>query len=227
MGQLLATMKATLATLGSTFDALGEQAARVAGLGQAAETSQQINELREQLQERGRVQERRIDEIREMLHGVLLGDDIARHVKHEVEREIQRRVKLRVSEILRRQAEDRISPILEQARENQTQLFGLQTGLKNSDARRSNSAIASHQLSSPLTPIVRADGQLPLNFPKDMPELLGQSAESARQLLEHYEIPCTPQESREMHLNRFMSHIGVGFHMVPVPAKHPPLVLKI
>ena len=45
LNELLATMKQTLGSLGATFDTLGQQTARVAAIGPALETANQVQQV--------------------------------------------------------------------------------------------------------------------------------------------------------------------------------------
>ncbi|EJD40258.1 hypothetical protein AURDEDRAFT_115906 [Auricularia subglabra TFB-10046 SS5] len=217
--ELLGTMRETLSALGTTFDHLGEQTARVARLGPAIDTAHQINQLRRQLQRQEAKQEERMREVEVLLRDVLksqIAEHLSGAVRNMVRDGIQKRVKERVAEELSKQVPAQLK---DQLAEHKKQLEDVRHGLFNSEARRANALLRSSHLTEPLHPLLTPGGAPSPIFPKDLATLFGATTSTARALLKEHGLPDPREdETRERMLNRFMSHIGVAFQMVPAPS---------
>jgi len=215
--ELVDTMRHTLGALGQTFDALGEQTARVAGLGPAIDSAHQVHHLRRQLQLQERKQEERIQEVKVLLRDVLK-DQIADHLRGHVYQMIREQIQGQVAEQVAIQLGEQIPASLkEQVRDHRKQIEDVRKSLFNSEARRANALLRSNHLTEHLHPLLRPNGETCAIFPKDLASLFACTAASAKQLVADYELPEAEGDSRERNLNRFMAHIGVAFQMVPAP----------
>ncbi|KAF8756441.1 hypothetical protein RHS01_04386 [Rhizoctonia solani] len=207
--QLRQTMQATLGMLGTTFDYLGEQTGRVAQLGPAVEASHQIHQLRRQVHAQDRKQEERMQEIKSLLQDVLK-DQIAEHLRAHVFEMIREKVEEYVADKVREQA-----------------LGRSQAMLNNSEARRANATLRNHgsAIREPLHALLMTDGNVSDLWPADLAQLFGYSNDTAKRLLDDYELTYASDDPTERMLNKFMAHIGVGFQMVP-PQRRPPLQIS-
>ncbi|KAF8740527.1 hypothetical protein RHS02_04508, partial [Rhizoctonia solani] len=244
--QLRQTMQATLGMLGTTFDYLGEQTGRVAQLGPAVEASHQIHQLRRQVHAQGmfllwmipsrvlyfffhldRKQEERMQEIKSLLQDVLK-DQIAEHLRAHVFEMIREKVEEYVADKVREQLQKQIPDALrEQVKDHRRHLAEVKRCLNNSEARRANATLRNHgsAIREPLHALLMTDGNVSDLWPADLAQLFGYSNDTAKRLLDDYELTYASDDPTERMLNKFMAHIGVGFQMVP-PQRRPPLQIS-
>ncbi|CAE6508001.1 unnamed protein product [Rhizoctonia solani] len=95
------------------------------------------------------------------------------------------------------------------------QLFGANATLRNH-----GSAIRE-----PLHPLLMTNGNMSDLWPADLAQLFGYSNDTAKRLLDDYELTYASDDPTERMLNKFMAHIGVGFQMVP-PQRRAPLQIS-
>lgn len=222
--QLRQTMQATLGALGTTFDYLGEQTARVAALGPAVEASHQIHQLRRQVHAQDRKQEERMQEIKSLLQDVLK-EQIAEHLRAHVFEMIREKIEEYVADKVRDQLQKQIPDTLrQQVKEHRKHLAEVKRCLHNSEARRANATLRNHgsAIREPLHSLLMTDGNISELWPADLAQLFGYSNDTAKRLLDDYELTYASDDPTERMLNKFMAHIGVGFQMVP-PQRRPPL----
>ncbi|KAG8684282.1 hypothetical protein FRC09_015492 [Ceratobasidium sp. 395] len=222
--QLRQTMQATMGMLGSTFDYLGEQTARVATLGPAVEASHQIHQLRRQVHAQDRKQEERMQEIKSLLQDVLK-EQIAEHLRAHVFEMIREKVEEHVADKVKAALTQQISEKLrQQVREHRQHLAEVKRCLHNSESRRANATLRNHgsAIREPLHELLMADGNPSELWPQDLAQLFGYSNDTAKRLLDDYELTYAHDDPTERMLNKFMAHIGVGFQMVP-PQRRPPM----
>ncbi|KZT69713.1 hypothetical protein DAEQUDRAFT_726374 [Daedalea quercina L-15889] len=235
VGDLLATMKQTMGTLGNTFDLLGKQTVTVASICPRIEAAREIHSTGEQLKLRQKEQDQRLSGLKEQLAANVkeqrenwLNDKVNKLVSEFVGKEVARRV----DEQLRLQ----ISNDLKEINQYKRRILQVKLKLHNSEARRRNSLLlglpsGEEPLNKVLPPL--ADNQLelplpPILFPTTMQGLLQLNSQQVSSLLNTYKIeectdipagsPLSPGGAlREANLNRFMSFIGVGlFAISPV-----------
>ncbi|QRW25405.1 hypothetical protein RhiXN_07354 [Rhizoctonia solani] len=222
--QLRQTMQATLGMLGTTFDYLGEQTGRVAQLGPAVEASHQIHQLRRQVHAQDRKQEERMQEIKSLLQDVLK-DQIAEHLRAHVFEMIREKVEEYVADKVREQLQKQIPDALrEQVKDHRRHLAEVKRCLNNSEARRANATLRNHgsAIREPLHALLMTDGNVSDLWPADLAQLFD---DTAKRLLDDYELTYASDDPTERMLNKFMAHIGVGFQMVP-PQRRPPLQIS-
>ncbi|KAB5591009.1 THP2 domain containing protein [Ceratobasidium theobromae] len=225
--QLKQTMQATLGVLGTTFDYLGEQTARVAALGPAVEASHQIHQLRRQVHAQDRKQEERMQEIKSLLQDVLK-EQIAEHLRAHVFEMIREKIEEYVADKVRDQLQKQIPEALrQQVKDHRKHLAEVKRCLNNSEARRANATLRNHgsAIREPLHPLLMTDGNMSELWPADLAQLFGYSNDTAKRLLDDYELTYAHDDPTERMLNKFMAHIGVGFQMVP-PQRRPPLQIS-
>ncbi|KAH7334823.1 hypothetical protein B0J17DRAFT_91280 [Rhizoctonia solani] len=225
--QLRQTMQATLGMLGTTFDYLGEQTGRVAQLGPAVEASHQIHQLRRQVHAQDRKQEERMQEIKSLLQDVLK-DQIAEHLRAHVFEMIREKIEEYVADKVREQLQKQIPDALrEQVKDHRRHLAEVKRCLNNSEARRANATLRNHgsAIREPLHPLLMTDGNISDLWPADLAQLFGYSNDTAKRLLDDYELTYASDDPTERMLNKFMAHIGVGFQMVP-PQRRAPLQIS-
>jgi len=212
---LLAMMKNTIATLGQTFETLGEQSAKVATLGPSLDNTQQIQALRRQMRHQDRRQDARIEEVKHVVKNVLK-DQIADEMRPQIGDHVRQEIAMQVREQVSAQLKEHMPISLEeQAADSKKQLAEVRNSLTNSEARRANSTLRSHNLDDPLEEILKTDGSRSELFPQDLKTLFTYDSARARALVRDFGL--TEHESRERNLNRFMAHIGIPFHLIPVP----------
>ncbi|EJD45460.1 hypothetical protein AURDEDRAFT_114090, partial [Auricularia subglabra TFB-10046 SS5] len=219
--ELLQLMKGTLAQLGATFDTLHEQSSRVASLGPAVDSATQIQSLRRQMRAQDKRQEGRIGEVKHLVKDVLK-DQIAEHMRAQIAEQIKEELAAQVRAQVGAQLAARLpGSLAAQTAESKRQLAEVRCSLVNSEARRANSVLRASSLEEPLARVLRpADGAASALYPKDLKSLFAYDAVAAKKLAQDYELPVSDQ--REKNLNRFMSHIGIPFHLIPVPLMDAP-----
>jgi len=225
--QLRQTMQTTLGVLGSTFDYLGEQTARVAALGPAVEASHQIHQLRRQVHAQDRKQEERMQEIKSLLQDVLkeqIAEHLRAHVFEMIREKVEEYVAEKVKDALTRQIPDTLR---KQVSEHRQHLAEVKRCLHNSEARRANATLRNHgsAIREPLHELLMDNGVASELWPNDLAQLFGYSNDTAKRLLDDYELTYAHDDPTERLLNKFMAHIGVGFQMVP-PQRRPPMQIS-
>jgi len=225
--QLRQTMQATLGVLGSTFDYLGEQTARVTALGPAVEASHQIHQLRRQVHAQDRKQEERMQEIKSLLQDVLkeqIAEHLRAHVFEMIREKVEEYVAEKVKDALTRQIPDTLR---QQVREHRQHLAEVKRCLHNSESRRANATLRNHgsAIREPLHELLMDNGTASELWPNDLAQLFGYSNDTAKRLLDDYELTYAHDDPTERLLNKFMAHIGVGFQMVP-PQRRPPMQIS-
>ncbi|KAG8971379.1 hypothetical protein FRB90_010523, partial [Tulasnella sp. 427] len=207
--ELLTMMSATLATL---YD-----------------SAHQIHQLRRQMRSQEKKQDQRINEVK-----IMVKDDlklqVAELLRAQIAEEVRDEIKRQVADEVKEQLKARVPiPIEEQAAESTQQLKDVRTSLINSlavdvdlipdinfrESRRANAILRASNLDDHLAPILKSSGEASKYFPKDLKTLFGYDNETAKKLVLDYDLPAS--ESREKNLNKFMAHMGVQFHLIPVP----------
>lgn len=213
--ELLGMMSTTLATLGKTFDTLTEQSTRVATLGPQLDSAHQIHQLRRQMRAQEKKQDIRINEVKTMVKDELKVQ-VAELLRAQIAEAVRDEIKKQVSDEVQEQLKLRVPvPIEEQAAESTQQLKDVRTSLINSESRRANAILRASNLDDQLAVILKSTGEPSKYFPSDLKTLFGYDNETAKILVQDYELPAS--ESREKNLNKFMAHTGVQFHLIPVP----------
>jgi len=218
--EIMGTMKSMLDTLNATFETLGQQSEKVNGLGTSLDASHQITSLRRQMRSQDKKQDARITEVKHMVREVLK-DQIADHMRSQIEEQIRAEIALQVRHQVAEQLADHLPiPLDVQAEESRKQLNEVRSSLVNSEARRANSALRANNIDDQLHHVLKPDGSKSELFPRDLKMLFGYDVDSAKKLVQDYGLP--EHEVREKNLNRFMSHIGIPFHLIPVPQLENP-----
>ncbi|KAJ7496985.1 hypothetical protein FB451DRAFT_209896 [Mycena latifolia] len=225
VGELVASMKRVVGVLGTTFDSLGEQTARVASLAPALKASEQIKKLQSEIALQIREHEMRVLDTKLLLDEAVkqtLSEELKAHVHDTVAREVKDRVarqlNAQIPETLRRQIKTHKRQILE-----------VQRSLHNSEARQHNSALGPTALADELRPLLRPlpsaeqspstakPGSVPPTpvlisgedntaptasplFPRDLKALFALKSEEAQILVKEYGLgeqaaPITPIQS--------------------------------
>jgi len=213
VNDLLMMMKGTLNTLGSTFDSLGEQSAKVATLGPALDSAHQIHQLRRQMRIQEKHQTARIDDIKYLVQDQLK-IQIAEHMREQIAQQIKAEIAKQVGEQVQKQITTHLPvPLAIQASESQKQLSEVRVSLKNTEARRHNSHLRQTNLDEHLSVMLRPDGTPSEHFPQSLRAVLSYEPDIIRDLVEDYGLVV--DKIREINLNRFMSFCGVPFHLIP------------
>lgn len=214
--ELLGMMKVTLGQLGQTFQTLNEQSAKVSTLGPTLNhASAQIQSMRHQIRKQDKKQEARVQEVKTLIQ-VQLKDQIAKDMKSFISEQIKKETALQVKEQIDVQIKEHIPVTLqEQALQSQKQLIDVRHALMNSEARRTNSNLRTDNLNDTLAIVHRPDGTKSDIYPANLNSLFAYSPEMLSRLLKDYDL--VEHQLREKSLNRFMAHIGIPFHLVPVP----------
>ncbi|EGO26576.1 hypothetical protein SERLADRAFT_414553 [Serpula lacrymans var. lacrymans S7.9] len=236
--ELMANMKATLTTLGRTFDCLGEQTYRISALGPAIQGSHQVSLIRTQLNAQHERQEARMQEVKILLRDVLKAQ-LAQHLNARVDTMVHERIEREVKERVTKQ---------------------VQTNIYNSEARRHNALLGSNTVHEALCPLLRPLRVTTLSdqepkatslrvlayelptpsslFPHNLSALLALSYETTKALVSDYDLDHemsfdtkgseggSEWEHRDMYLSHFMAHIGVPFQVVSASPSHALLTAR-
>ncbi|KAJ7594638.1 hypothetical protein C8J56DRAFT_927266 [Mycena floridula] len=216
VGDLLSSMKKTLVTLETTFTALGQETEQVAALAPSIKTSEQLIDLRCDLDAQIQKQQSDIENVKRLLEikvkAAMEGEIRARMKKKILESiAVKERVKLQLS----RGIPDHLR---QQANQHKEQILEIKTHLHNSEARRYNSQLQSSSkdhLRPLLRPVSALDtpSESPL-FPSNVADLFRMSEHDARQLVEEYGIEDAGRD--DSNINKFISHIGLSYQLVDV-----------
>ncbi|CCM00157.1 uncharacterized protein FIBRA_02185 [Fibroporia radiculosa] len=233
---LLGCMKSTLSVLGATFDSLSAQTVKVTELVPTIGALHQIEGVRAQFDEQKKVQEERMQAVKEQIADEMknlvrtrlkdqVGVIVRAVVKREVASRVQKQLQLHIPGTLKEELEEYKRHVIEVKR-----------SLHNAEAKRHNALIRSASLDEPLHPLLRpleqVQGSRPAydlepptasrSFPRDIEMLIKSPHNVVKELLRDYGLvePTkrkgeTQHGSREEDINRFMSFIGVGFQLVP------------
>ncbi|KAJ6497742.1 hypothetical protein C8R45DRAFT_138091 [Mycena sanguinolenta] len=218
VGELVAAMKRVVGVLGTTFDALGAQTARVAELGPALKAAEHIKQLRAHLAEVIQRSDAQAAEVQTWLQEAVkqtLSDEVKAHIRATVAREVNERVAYQLNE----QIPDRLR---QQIKSHKRQILEVQRSLHNSEARQHNSALGVDALTVQLRPLLRPlasaeQSPMPLPwtpvlvpmleeeapptpsplFPRDLKALFALNSEDAEVLVRDYGLggeapPVTP-----------------------------------
>ncbi|KAF9812300.1 hypothetical protein IEO21_06242 [Rhodonia placenta] len=238
--ELLHAFKATLGTLGSTIDILGEQPERLSEVSQAIDAEHQIRVVREQVEQQHGAQEEEMQKVKKF---------VSDEVKAQVRDALRAQVNRIVSGIVQKEITKRIqaqlavqipSKLREDAREFKQKLLEAKINLHNSEARRMNALVPSTALDEPLGKLLRpssassrgmqgaAQGIIDLPtpsplFPANASALINLKHDDLRRLLHEYQLTearpiaqgkpspgLLRQDLKEQDINTFLSFIGVG-----------------
>ncbi|EPS93895.1 hypothetical protein FOMPIDRAFT_101378 [Fomitopsis schrenkii] len=233
---LFSTMKQTLTTLGNTFDALGKQTVTVASISPRVAAARELQRTGEQLRERQRRQEARVEELKKALstnvkdQQELLNKKADELVAEFVGKEVPSRVEKELTALIS-------IDIKQQLTDYKRRILEVKVNLHNSEARRKNALLLGlspgTEPLTPLLPPLAADKmklpEHPALFPKTVGSLFQLNTVQLSALLKEYRIEeCTEVEAasplspsvatREENLNRLMSFIGVGLFIPPLSA---------
>ncbi|KAF8526065.1 hypothetical protein BU17DRAFT_83579 [Hysterangium stoloniferum] len=213
--ELLVMMKSTLGTLGATFETLGEQSNRIQEMGPSVDSAHQLASLRRQIRHQDKKQDARVMEVKYMIKDVLK-DHIANDMRAQIEEQIRAEIALQVKQEVAAQIVEHLPVSLhEQAEQSKRQLVDVKQSLVNSEARRHNSTLRASNLDDPLSQVLKPDGTQSEFFPTDLRTLFAYDAANAQKLV--HDFGLQEHEARERNLNRFMSYIGIPFHLIPIP----------
>ncbi|KDQ20206.1 hypothetical protein BOTBODRAFT_27619 [Botryobasidium botryosum FD-172 SS1] len=214
VNQMVSTMKHTLASLGVTYDSLGESKARATLLGPALDQWHRLQKRSREIERLDRAQEEEINQLNVLIRNTLLQsimDHIAGHVNKHVERIMETEVPLLVKQEL---AAALPESLLNDVHEHKKELQQVQRALYNSEARLANSLIRSHNIYDALQPLKKKDGSISPHFPPDVPALLAVDDATAKNLLAEYDLP-SKEETRERSLTKFLAFCGVHYQSLP------------
>ncbi|KAJ3484039.1 hypothetical protein NLI96_g5912 [Meripilus lineatus] len=215
--EMLGMMKATLGQLDQTFRTLNEQSAKVSKLGPSMQSAAtQIQALRHQIRKQDRKQELRVQEVKTLIQEQLK-EKLARDMQSFITEEIKRETAIQVKEQVGLQLREHLPYSLEdQLVGSQKQLIEVKQALVNSEARRTNSNLRQDNLNDPLEVVLRPDGTKSAVYPVNLNSLFYYSPEMLKRLLRDYSLQ--EDSKKEKNLNRFMSHIGIQFQLIPIPS---------
>ncbi|CCL99191.1 uncharacterized protein FIBRA_01206 [Fibroporia radiculosa] len=217
MHELLDAMRASFGTIDQTFREINEQSVNLSSVGPTMQdVDGQMRALLQEIKEHGENEDSRIKDIKKMIKGDVK-QNIAENMKADIKEQIRKELALQVPEEIQRQIADHLPVSLhEQSRECKLQIIEVENALANSKARKLNSTFDVDNLGDTLSVVLRADGTKSGVFPANLNSLFAFDATTLKKLLGDYDI--REQESREMNLNKFISHIGVPFRLVSIPA---------
>ncbi|KAH9940436.1 uncharacterized protein BXZ73DRAFT_98870 [Epithele typhae] len=216
--EFIGTMRATYRTLDATFSTLHDQSARISELGPTTEAvDAEVVLLRDQLSAHQRAQTERVDAIK-----YILKNDVKRQAAETLKSQIHESIRLEIEREVKRQVDDQIGehipvPLPQQREDFQMEIADVRRALDNAEARRHNATIrpSPDSLKDDLAVVFKPDGSRSKLYPANLNSLFAYSALQARQLLRDFELH--DDGMLERNLNRFMSHIGIRFELVPVP----------
>jgi len=131
--------------------------------------------------------------------------DITAKIKSEIKRQVSEQVDVQIKEHLPVTLKDQLD-------ESKKQLEVVNSSLKNSEARRKNSALrVPRDLDELLTDAATPDGGVSAFFPNDLRALFAYDLEQSQSLARDYRLPVSKIKTEN--LNSFMSHIGIRFQL--------------
>jgi len=189
---------------------------------------QQITALRRQLVSQDKTQEDHINKIRQLIEQVLMGQisaQLRKHLREMVREKVGKTIRERVAEQL---AQRIPSELPQQMGMHREQMRIVKESLHNAEARRNNALIRSNNLSEPLRPLLKADGEPSSIFPATLVDLFALPGPTIQSLMDDFNIHRVEDDPKEAHLNKVMLCFGVTLQMVPAPwAGGAPLVTSI
>ncbi|TFK44953.1 hypothetical protein BDQ12DRAFT_593379 [Crucibulum laeve] len=200
----------------ASFDGLSGQTMQVALLGGEVGTSQEINDLRQQMRDQDQRQKEGIEEIQLILDDMLQNQVVAsmrQQVQQEIIDQIDELVKEHIAECLKVHIPQDLQDDVE---DSKRELREVRQALHNSESRRANANLRSNKPDATLNTIYMANGNISKHFPKDLQGLFSLDGEwyaSCKFLMEDYELPHQ-SESRDLNLNRLMQFFGVRYQLV-------------
>ncbi|OBZ69690.1 hypothetical protein A0H81_10460 [Grifola frondosa] len=213
---VVGAMKVTLTTLRPTFKTLNEQSAKMSTVGPTMDqASVHMRTLQNQIRAQEKKQDLRVQEVKDTIK-----NDIKKTVAEQKKAQIQESIRKEIAKQVKEQMDAQIlehmpMPLKQQAEESKQQLVEVKRALMNSEARRANSVLCASNLDDPLA-VLKPDGTKSRLYPSDLRSLFSYESKSIQALLKDYEL--VQHELREKNLNRFMTHIGISFQMVLMPA---------
>ncbi|KAH9927985.1 uncharacterized protein BXZ73DRAFT_90666 [Epithele typhae] len=216
--QFIGTMRTTFRTLDATFSTLHEQSARISELGPTTETvDAEIVLLRDQLSLHQSAQTERVTAIK-----YILKNEVKHQTADSLKTEIRESIKLEIEREVKRQVDEQIGehipvPLPQQREDFRTEIADVRRAFDNAEARRKNALIRPNpdSLKDELAVVSKPDGSRSKQYPANLNSLFAYSAIQAQRLLRDFELH--DDGMLERNLNRFMSHIGIRFELVPVP----------
>jgi len=214
--EVLTAMEDSWVDIGKTYDNLHDQSVKLATLSPTLpKTTQEIQILRDEIRSRTKEND---DAIKEMKNSVEvevkrqinsqmkgLQADITAKIKSEIKRQVSEQVDVQIKEHLPVTLKDQLD-------ESKKQLEVVNSSLKNSEARRKNSALrVPRDLDELLTDAATPDGGVSAFFPNDLRALFAYDLEQSQSLARDYRLPVSKIKTEN--LNSFMSHIGIRFQL--------------
>ncbi|KAL6304937.1 hypothetical protein BKA93DRAFT_825282 [Sparassis latifolia] len=213
VAEIIRSMKGSLDELSKTFDVLAGQTAD----GQRPRAERRavpgIADFQEQMKASDQRQEEQIEEIQRLFDDVLKTDvvehlqtAIAKELSQQIDKAVEEQVSLLLPQYI---PQDLVNEIVCHRR----QLEELERQLHNSESRHGNSMLSTERMSDPLHTILKPNGEVSDFFPKDLEGLFYMDAETAKVLMEEYDIAEEVSTSRERNVNSLMRFCGVTYQM--------------
>ncbi|CCM05878.1 uncharacterized protein FIBRA_08115 [Fibroporia radiculosa] len=217
--ETLETLKGSLMALGNTFDALSDQATQMVLLGGELQAAGGISSIKNELQAQDRKHSESIEEVKALMKSVL-ENDVIEHLRQLIEdgllEEIDEIVEEHVAKLLPHFVPQNLR---DEIAEYKQKLEKMEWELHNSESRRLNAQLRTSRMHEAVHKIYKLDGTVSTLFPKDFGSLFSMDAETAKALVEEYELPGL-SKSRDHNLNHFMQFCGIVYQLVRSPRSH-------
>jgi len=214
--QMAEVMKGVMGELGLTFDSLGGQTAYLSSLAPILETQHNIRKLERMIVKQEERQLADIEDLRETIEGIVQ-EQIIDHLKKKIEE--------LVDELVERDVDDTVQDILdtvympqklqETVNSQRRQLDSVRINLHNTEARRTNSVLKAEHMADTIVPLLKPDGTVSEDFPKNLSALFAIDHEMAKSLLADYGVSSSADDSRDKTMNSLMYFLGVGYQLLP------------
>ncbi|KAF8653282.1 hypothetical protein AX16_003984 [Volvariella volvacea WC 439] len=136
-----------------------------------------------------------------------IGVDLPQQVEDEIKRQTKEVLDTQLHNLIPTGPESRVE-------DAQNQLRAMESLLHNSKSRMTNSYLQREDLDDPLQPVFDKNGVTSDMYPKDLRTLLAYNQDQLKKLLGHYELLV--DDNWVGNINRFLTHIGVNFHLSAV-----------
>ncbi|KAH9485597.1 hypothetical protein JR316_0002507 [Psilocybe cubensis] len=191
---------------------LTNQTMQIALLGEPG-TKQEISELREQIRGQDLKHKEGLIEIQNILDEIL-----DRQVQETMREKVEQEITNQIDELVREQVAECLKAHIPQELQDEVamskkELEELNLRLHNSESRRTNGNLRHNKTDDLLATMLKADGTVSAQYPKDLKELFQLDGDTTKALMNEYELP-EPTTSRDHNLNRFMQFCGVRYQLV-------------
>ncbi|KAH9915483.1 uncharacterized protein B0H18DRAFT_1041404 [Fomitopsis serialis] len=218
--EIVEDAKKSLDRLGESYDDFADQMTTIAQLGAELEAAEMTNRLRKMMDAEDERLDKEFAGIR-ALQTEVLQKDVVEHLKIAVGQGVSDLIDELVAEQVKALLPQHIRPeLLAELARHKQELAEVERDLHNSESRRMNAQIRTGGLSDPLRIILKDDGTVSKDFPKDLQTLLGMKDKSIESLMKEYHLTDI-SKSQDTNVNRLMRFLGLSYQLVRSPISSP------